>query len=92
MFNQCFETYIYICDTGGHWRSLIDMREMDKLVEAQAEPLTSRCLERAMLSIGAAWKLTSRVDIGVDNLKSTGQHYQQATKHDAWMRYLPSSG
>lgn len=33
----------YICDTGGHWRGLIDMREMDKLVEAQAELLTSRC-------------------------------------------------
>lgn len=35
----------YICDTGGHWRGLIDMREMDKLVEAQAEPLTSGCHE-----------------------------------------------
>lgn len=33
----------YIRDTGGHWRGLIDMREMDKLVEAQGEPLTSGC-------------------------------------------------
>lgn len=33
----------YIRDSGVHWRGLLDMREMYKLVEAQTEPLTSGC-------------------------------------------------
>lgn len=65
---------IYIRDTRGHWRGLLDMREMYKLVEAQAEPLTSGRHGTGNAIHRAAWKLTSRVDIGVDNLKSAAQH------------------
>lgn len=50
------------------------MREMYKLVEAQAEPLTSGRHGTGNAVHRAAWKLTSRVDIGVDNLKSAAQH------------------